>query len=84
LIKFGNINQQKPKIMIKNVGQTDKIIRIVLAIILAALDYFEVVKGAFSWVLSAVGIVLLVTAFLNFCPLYKILGKSTCPVDSNK
>lgn len=70
--------------MIKNVGQTDKIIRIVLAIILASLDYFEVVKGAFSWVLSVVAIVLLVTAFMNFCPLYKILGKSTCPIDGNK
>ena len=66
--------------MIKNVGQTDKIIRIVLAVILASLDFFEVVKGAFSWVLSVVAIVLLATALLNFCPLYKILGKSTCEV----
>ena len=66
--------------MIKNVGQTDKIIRIVLAVILASLDFFEVVKGRFSWVLSVVAIVLLATALLNFCPLYKILGKSTCEV----
>lgn len=64
--------------MIKNVGQTDKIIRIVLAIVLAGLDFFEVVKGAFSWVLSVVAIVLLVTALVGHCPLYKILGKSTC------
>jgi heme/copper-type cytochrome/quinol oxidase subunit 4 len=66
--------------MIKNVGQTDKIVRIVLAVILASLDFFEVVKGGFSWVLSVVAIVLLATALLNFCPLYKILGKSTCEV----
>ena len=33
--------------MIKNVGQTDKIVRIVLAVILASLDFFEVVKGGF-------------------------------------
>lgn len=66
--------------MIKNVGQTDKIIRIVLAVILASLDFFEVVKGRFSWVLSVVAIVLLATALLNFCPLYKVLGKSTCEV----
>ena len=68
--------------MIKNVGQTDKIVRIVVALILAALDYFEVVKGAFSWILSVVAIILLVTAFINFCPVYKLLGKSTCSVDS--
>jgi heme/copper-type cytochrome/quinol oxidase subunit 4 len=67
--------------MIKNVGQTDKIVRIVLAILLAALDFFEVINGAFSWILSVFAIVLLVTAFMNFCPVYKLLGKSTCSVD---
>ena len=64
--------------MTKNVGKTDKIVRIVLAIILAALDYFEVVKGGYSWVLSIVAIVLFVTALINFCPLYTLLGKNTC------
>jgi hypothetical protein len=67
--------------MIKNVGQTDKIIRIVLGIVLIALDFFEVVQGMLSWVLGIVGIVLIITAFLNFCPLYKIIGQSTCPVE---
>jgi heme/copper-type cytochrome/quinol oxidase subunit 4 len=66
--------------MIKNIGQTDKIIRIVLAIVLASLDFFEVVTGPFSWVLSLIAIILLATALLNFCPLYKILGKNTCEV----
>lgn len=66
--------------MTKNVGQTDKIIRIVLAVILAALDFFEVVTGAYSWILSVIAIVLLVTAFINFCPLYAVLGKNTCEV----
>lgn len=64
--------------MTKNVGKTDKIVRIVLAVILAALDFFEVVGGGFSWVLSVVAIVLLVTALVNFCPLYTLLGKNTC------
>ncbi len=63
--------------MTKNVGQTDKIIRIVLAVILAALDFFGVVQGGFSWVLSVVAIVLLVTALIGYCPLYTVLGKST-------
>lgn len=66
--------------MIKNIGQTDKIIRIVLAIVLAGLDYFEVVGGAFSWILSVVAIVLLVTALMGHCPLYKMLGKNTCEI----
>ncbi len=64
--------------MTKNIGKTDKIVRIVLAVVLAGLDFFEVVKGGFSWVLSVIAIVLLVTALINFCPLYTLLGKNTC------
>jgi hypothetical protein len=70
--------------MIKNIGQTDKIVRIVLALVLAGLDFFEVVKGGFSWVLSVVAIVLLVTALINFCPLYKVIGYSSCPIEPKK
>lgn len=64
--------------MTKNMGKTDKIIRIVLALVLVLLDYFEVVKGGFSWVLSIVAIVLVVTTLISFCPLYTLLGKNTC------
>jgi heme/copper-type cytochrome/quinol oxidase subunit 4 len=70
--------------MTKNVGQTDKIVRIVLAIILASLDFFEVVTGTFSWILSVVAIVLLVTAFINFCPAYTLLGMNTCKNPNTK
>ncbi len=66
--------------MVKNIGQTDKIIRIIAGVILISLDLFEVVTGSFSWVLSVVAIILIATALLNFCPLYKVLGKSTCEV----
>lgn len=68
--------------MKKNIGKADKMIRVILAIILAALDFFEVVKGGFSWVLSVIAIVLLVTAFINFCPAYTLLGMNTCKNDN--
>ena len=63
--------------MIKNIGQTEKIIRIVLAVILAGLDYFEVIGGAFSWILSIIAIVLLVTALVDHCPINKMLGRNS-------
>lgn len=63
--------------MIKNIGQTEKIIRIVLAVVLAGLDFFEVVGGAFSWILSIVAIVLLVSALVGFCPINKMLGRNS-------
>jgi len=54
-----------------NVGSTDKNIRIILAIIIAAFGiYFK------SW-WGAVALVPLITAFAGICPLYKILGVNT-------
>ena len=68
--------------MVKNVGQSDKIIRIVAGVILICLDLFEVVSGSFSWLLSLIAIILIGTALVNFCPIYKLLGKNTCSVDN--
>ncbi len=55
-----------------NVGKADKVIRIILAIIIAGLGYYFK-----SW-WGLVAIVPLATAFMNFCPLYPIFGISTC------
>lgn len=55
-----------------NVGNTDKIVRITLAIVIAALGvYFK------NW-WGLVAIVPLVTGFISFCPVYKIFGVNTC------
>jgi len=57
--------------MKKNVGSTDKMIRIVLGIVITALDiYFK------SWS-GLVAIVPLATAFMNWCPAYSLLGISS-------
>lgn len=54
--------------MIKNVGQIDAIIRIILAVIVAILGYYYQTW----WGLLA--LVPLATALLKFCPLYTVLG----------
>ena len=64
--------------MKKNVGSLDKIIRILLALAVVLLNYFEIINGTTAIVLLIIAMVLIVTSFANFCPLYKILGKSTC------
>ena len=57
--------------MKQNVGNIDKIVRIILAIVIAALGiYYK------SW-WGLVAIVPLVTAFMSFCPLYPIFKIST-------
>ncbi len=57
-----------------NVGSNDKVVRIVAG--LAIIGIGLVLK---SW-WGLVGIFPLVTAFVSFCPLYALIGISTCPV----
>jgi hypothetical protein len=58
-----------------NEGTLDRSIRIVLGLALLSLT----LVGPKS-MLGLIGIVPLVTGAVGFCPLYKVLGLSTCPV----
>lgn len=66
--------------MKKNVGNLDRILRIVLAIVFAALYFTNVVSGTVGIVLLVLGIVFAATSAVSFCPLYAMVGLSTCPV----
>lgn len=56
-----------------NVGGIDRILRIVVGLALVA----WAVMGGPVW--AWIGIVLLATGAMGFCPLYPLLGMSTCP-----
>lgn len=58
-----------------NVGTADRIVRIILG--LALLSLFFILDGGIKYI-SLVGIVLLLTSFIKFCPLYTIFGINTC------
>lgn len=62
----------------KNVGSIDRILRIVLGLALLAGFFFNG-DGAYSW-LYLIGIIPLATGLMSSCPLYSILGLSTCPM----
>lgn len=64
--------------MTKNMSNLDKGIRVVIAAVIALLYYYNVIDGTLAYVLMAVSIIFLVTSLINFCPLYKVLGISTC------
>jgi hypothetical protein len=59
--------------MKKNVGKIDKTLRLILgAGALAAGWYFQ------SW-FGLLGLVFIGTALIDWCPIYAIVGASTCP-----
>lgn len=59
-------------------GNTDKGIRVLIALIVALLYYNDIIYGILAYSLMGISIVLLITSLINFCPLYKISGLNTC------
>jgi hypothetical protein len=59
--------------MVANVGGLDRVLRAVLGIVLIAL-VFVGPQTPWGWI----GLVPLLTAAVRFCPLYPLLGISTC------
>ena len=61
--------------MKSNVGGIDRILRIVIGLVLIGLAATGTI-GVWGWI----GVVPLATAAMGFCPLYTVLGFSSCPV----
>ena len=70
--------------MKKNMGSADRSIRVIVAVLIAGLVYFNLITGILAMVLLALAAVFVLTSFVSFCPLHTIVGLSTCPVDENK
>ena len=60
----------------KNVGATARLIRLIGGAALVVLA-FVVMMGVWKWVAIVVGAILVATAFMNFCPIYAMLGMRT-------
>jgi uncharacterized membrane protein required for colicin V production len=63
--------------MKKNMGSTDKIIRIIVAIFVAVLYFTGIINGTLALILGAFAAIMLLTSFVSFCPLYLPFGIST-------
>ena len=70
--------------MKKNVGNGDRFLRIMIGIIALILVMANVVEGTMMWVALAVGVIMVVTSSIQFCPLYTLFGFSTCKVKNKK
>lgn len=59
-------------------GKTDRIIRVILAIVLGYLYFSGTVTGTLGIVLVSLGAIFLLTSLISFCPLYAPFGIRTC------
>ncbi len=63
-----------------NMSSADRIIRLVIAAIIATLYFTNVITGTLGIILLVLAAVFTLTSFISFCPLYTLFGISTCPV----
>lgn len=64
--------------MKKNMGLTDRIIRLVVAAVIAGLYYSNMINGTVGVLLLALAAIFVLTSFIGFCPLYSLFGIKTC------
>lgn len=64
--------------MKKNLGNADKIIRLIIAAVIAFLYYNGTIGGTLGLVLIIFAGVFLLTSLISFCPLYSIFGFNSC------
>lgn len=62
-----------------NMGSLDRILRVVVAVVIAVLYFTGTISGAAGYTLLALGGVFILTSIISFCPLYLPFGISTCP-----
>jgi hypothetical protein len=63
--------------MKKNMGSADRVIRVMLAALVAVLYFTNVISGTTAIILGVLAIVFVATSLMSFCPLYLPFGSST-------
>jgi len=66
--------------MKKNMGSTDRFIRLFVAVALLTTYYTGTVTGILGYVMLAIAAIFILTTFVSFCPLYTLFGINTCKV----
>jgi len=64
--------------MKKNMGGVDRALRVLVALVVVTLFYNGIIEGVLAYVLLAVSAVFVLTSLVSFCPLYRLVGASTC------
>lgn len=64
--------------MTKNMGSADRLVRLIVAVLVAVLYYNGTITGTLGIVLLVLAGIFVLTSLVSFCPLYKPLGINTC------
>lgn len=59
-------------------GNIDRIIRVLIALVVIALYFANVISGTVAIVLLVLSGIFILTSLISFCPLYLPFGINTC------
>lgn len=68
--------------MTKNMGTLDRAVRTVVAVVVGYLWWTGSIAGTLGIVLLIAAVVFVLTSLISFCPLYRLVGMSTCRTKS--
>ena len=63
--------------MKKNMGTADRVLRTILAVVVAILYFAGQISGTAAVILGVLAVIFLLTSAVGFCPLYAPFGIST-------
>jgi membrane protein YdbS with pleckstrin-like domain len=63
----------------QNMGGLDRAVRLLIGAVAATLPAWGVATGGWIWLAFAVAAVMIVTAAIGVCPLYRLFGLDTRP-----
>jgi hypothetical protein len=66
----------------KNIGLTDRLIRIGIGAVLIILAFFS--SGWFALFFSLLALFCFFEGMMSWCLFYQLIGKNSCPVEKNK
>ena len=70
--------------MKKNVGNADRLLRLMIALIIIPLYFMGNLNGIAGNLLFFIGIIILLTSIFSFCPIYALLGMNSIPKKNNR
>ena len=63
--------------MKQNLGTVDRVVRVLVALVVAALYFTDVISGTVAIVLGLIAVIFVLTSVVSFCPLYLVFKLST-------
>ncbi|WP_298223923.1 DUF2892 domain-containing protein [Flavobacterium sp.] len=63
--------------MKKNIGKADKMLRMIVALVVAMLYFNNTINGFLASILIVLAVVFSITSLIGFCPLYLPFGINT-------